>query len=52
MNGDDAVEVVVRVTRSDGRLHAQVLLGEQRDLGVVLLEEVPVLLEALYEDLA
>lgn len=49
---NEAVDVVVRVSRSaTGRLHAQVLLGGQRDLGQVLLEEVPVLLEALFEEL-
>jgi len=49
---NQAVEVVVRVSRSaTGRLQAQVLLGEQRDLGLVLLEELPVLLEALHDEL-
>lgn len=50
---NEPAEVVVRVSRSAaGRLQAQVLLGEQRDLGLVLLEELPILLEALYEELS
>lgn len=48
----ETAEVLVRVSRSaTGQLQAQVLLGEQRDLGLVLVEELPLLLEALYEEL-